>query len=184
MEKTMITAIIVAIVSFIMQKTLANLIYGIAVFFARPFKKGDKIIIRSHNAELASGNVMSIGPLYVKIKEYNRDVRIIPNSLLESCVLINSDYKDGVNYTSRVMLTLDSDIQKAKEIILETLVQNKNTQNTEENTHLIVKLEDGGAVIEYNVRTEDVISSFDTCSDITEELIKKFRNCKEDIKPF
>lgn len=52
MDKTIITAVIIAAASFIMQKTLGNILYGIIIFISRPFKKGDKVSIKWNANEI------------------------------------------------------------------------------------------------------------------------------------
>lgn len=174
MDTTIITAVVIAGLSFILQKTLSNIIYGLIMLLTRPFKKGDKITVIDRSREIASGKVFKITPLHVHIKAYNRDVSIIPNSLLETCVIKNSDYKEGVNHTECIMLTLDSNLKKAKKIVLEELVQHPKTFNSKDNTHIIVKVDSGAILMEYNVRTSDVNASFDVSSEICESLITKF----------
>ena len=173
MEKTILTAIVVAAASFILQKTLNNLIYGCVIFLTRPFKKGDKISIQQSGRELASGNVIKRGVLHIHIQDYNRNVHIIPNSVLESCTIVNSDFKSGVNYINHIEVDFDSDIKRAKEIILDAVLNHPSTENTEENTHLICKFDVNGIIIEYNVRTPDTATSFDVCSAVLEEIILK-----------
>ena len=178
MNTTILTAIIIAAASFILQKTLNNFIYGFVIFITRPFKKGDKIVIKHNGNEIASGNVVKRGILHVQIKDYNRNVCIIPNSVLESCTIINSDYKSGVNYINQIKIDFDSDIAKAKEIIMDSVLGHPQTENTNENTHIICKNSERGIIMEYNVRTPDVITSFDVCSDIVEDVMTKIQKCE------
>lgn len=175
MDKTIITAVIIAAASFIMQKTLGNILYGVIIFISRPFKKGDKVSIKWNANEIASGHIIKRTPLHIYVKNYERDVAIIPNSLLENCTVINSDYKHGVNYTNYIKISFDSDIAKTKELIKGFLVNNPGTHNDETNTFIILKTEPGGIVVEYNVRTDDVDKSFDICSDIKEKIITEIQ---------
>ena len=175
MEKTILTAVIVAAMSFVLQKTLNNFIYGIVILVTRPFKKGDKISVRQNGREIASGKVIRRGILHVRIKDYNRDVCIIPNSVMEGCTIVNSDYKTGVNYNNRIKISFDSDIDEAKRIIKDIVLSHEETFNTEDNTYLICKAESDGLAIDYNVRTVDVNTSFDVCGEITESIVKEFQ---------
>ena len=179
MEKTVLTAIIVAAASFVLQKTLNNIIYGFVILVTRPFKKGDKVIIKQSGREIASGNVIKRGILHIHIKDYNRNVCIIPNSVLESCTILNSDYKSGVNHISSVKVSFDSDMDKAREIILDAVLRHEKTENTKDNTNIICKAEDGGVLIEYNVRTPDINTSFDVCSDIVADVVKEIQKCDD-----
>ena len=178
MDKTILTAVIVAACSFILQKTLNNLLYGFVILISRPFKKGDKISIRQMDRELASGTLIKRTPLHIYVKNYERDVFIIPNSVLENCTVRNSNYKDKVNYTNYIKISFDSDIEKTRGIIEQVILNNEETLNTEENTHIVLKTSDGGLILEYNVRTEDVDKSFDVCSKIKEDIITEIQKHK------
>ena len=179
MDKTILTAVIVAAASFVMQKTLNNIIYGLVIFFTRPFRKGDKIIIRQMGRDVASGNVIRRGILHIKIQDYNRNVIIIPNSIMESCTVINSDYKNGVNYINSIKVSFDSNLEKAKAIILSAIMSHELTENTDENTHIIFKTAENGVLIEYNVRTPDTNTSFDVCSEIVNKVVTDIQSESE-----
>ncbi|MBO4235244.1 MAG: mechanosensitive ion channel [Firmicutes bacterium] len=176
MDKTILTAVIVAAASFVMQKTLNNIIYGIVIFFTRPFKKGDKIFIRQIGRDVASGNVIRRGILHLKIQDYNRNVIIIPNAIMESCIVVNSDYKNGVNYINNIKVSFDSDLEKAKAIIINAIMSHEKTENKKENTNIIFKNAENGILIEYNVRTPDTNTSFDVCSEIVERVALEIQN--------
>ena len=148
MNTAILTAVIIAAISFVLQKTLGNLIYGIIMFVTRPFEKGDKVVIIQNSREIASGKVFKCTSLHIYIKQYNRDVSILPNMVLENCVIKNSDYKDGVNHTESLQFSLDSNFKKAEKIILNTLIMCPDTYNTKENTHIICKIISGNINIE------------------------------------
>ena len=48
MTEAIITAIIVALCTILLQKNFANVISGINIKIMKPFKKGDKVIILSN----------------------------------------------------------------------------------------------------------------------------------------
>ncbi len=179
MEKTILTAVIVAAASFILQKTLNNFLYGCVILITRPFKKGDKVSIRQNGREIASGKVIRRGILHLRIKDYNRNVAIIPNSVMENCTIVNSDFKSGVNYINSVKIDYESDIEKTKQIIMDAILNHPLTQNTEDNTYIICKSENEGLVVEYNVRTPDTNTSFDVCSDIVQTVVTRIQNCED-----
>ena len=175
MDKTIITAVVIAATSFILQKTLSNLLYGIIIFIIRPFRKGDTILIQQASRDIASGKVIKKSLLYIYIKTYERDVVIVPNSLLESCVITNRDYKDNVNYIDYIKITFDSNLSKIQQKVEDVVTNHKETLNTKDNTHIILKTSDGGLIVEYNVRTENIEKSFDVCSDVKEKIIVKIQ---------
>lgn len=181
MDNAIATALIVAAATFVLQKTLGNLISGMVLIITRPFKKGDKIVLKNEKGELVSGKVIGISLLYVRIQVYNRDIMIISTSLLDQFVVVNSDYKEGVNHTEYLRFTPDSDHRKAINIIRKILIDDPRTQNTEENTDTICKFDNGFIIVQYNVRTSNVGESFKVCSDICETLIDTLR-CEDNIR--
>ncbi|MEE3344239.1 MAG: mechanosensitive ion channel domain-containing protein [Bacilli bacterium] len=169
---TILTAIIVATVTLILQKSFSNIICGINLAIRQPFKKGDRVTIKYYDKEIVSGHVIGLGLINIKIKTYDKSVYIMPTNIVDTCVVVNDDYSQGINHTEKIKISLDSNINKAKTIILATILSNDNTENTNENTHIIIKYVDSGIEIQYNVRTNSIEKSYDVCSEICEHLLK------------
>jgi len=178
---TVVTTVLVTILTLILQKAFSRFLSGISLKIARPFKKGEKITVRHISNDVASGIVLKLGFLYTKIKAYNRDVYILNNGFLDDCIIINSDYTDGVNHTEYIKVTTDSDLEKVNCVISATLCKHPNTNNTCDNTDIIFRYDSGGVLIQYNVRTNDTETSYNVSSDIAKHLIKTF-NSMEDVK--
>lgn len=176
MNSAIITAIVVAVCTLILQKSFTNIISGVNLLIMRPFKKGDKVSIRYNGNEIASGHVSRVGFMRTRIKAYDRDIYILANSVLDSCVIVNSDYKAGVNHIEKIRISLDSNISKVKAVILETLIKHDVATNTQSNTNITLKYEDGGITVKYNVRTETTDESYIVCSEVCEHLVSVFSN--------
>ena len=109
-------------IGFAAKDTLSNLIAGILLIIDRPFEIGDRIEVWSAPAGSATwGDVIDIGLRATKIRTTDNIVIIIPNNEIMM--------RDIVNYTIitskiRVRINIgvayDTDIPKAKEIIIET----------------------------------------------------------------
>ncbi len=112
-------------VGFAAKDTLSNLIAGVLLIIDRPFEIGDRIEVWSAPAGSASwGDVIDIGLRATKIKTTDNIIIVIPNNEIMK--------RDIVNYTLlssniRVRINLgvsyDTDIQLAKEVILEVASQ-------------------------------------------------------------
>lgn len=174
MDTAITTALIIAAATFVLQKTLGNLISGLVLIITRPFKKGDKVVLKNEKGELVSGRIVSISLLYIKIQVYNRDIMVISTSMIDQFAVVNSDLKQGVNHTEYIRLSLDSDHRKAVSIIKDILINDSRTQNVPENTDVICKYDNGMITVHYNVRTANVDESFQVCSDICETLLERF----------
>lgn len=180
MDNAIATALIIAAATFILQKTLGNLISGLVLIITRPFRKGDKVVLKNEKGELVSGKIVSISLLYIKIQVYNRDIMVIPTALMDQFAVVNSNLKQGVNHTELIRFSLNSNHRKAVGIIRDVLVNDTRTQNYADNTDVICKYDNGLLAIHYNVRTASVDESFQVCSDICETLLERFAG-EEDI---
>lgn len=169
---TIVTAIVVAIVTIILQRSFSNIISGINLALRKPFKRGDRITLKYYDREIVSGHIMDLKLTKIKIKTYDKSIYILPTNIVDSCVIINEDLDKGINHTEKIKFSLDSNIAKAKAIIMATLLQNEFTTNTDDNTHIIIHYDNGGVELQYNVRTDSIEKSYDICSDICEHLIK------------
>lgn len=179
MDKTIITALIVAVGTLILQKVFLNLIYGVSLLFTNTFKKGEKIVITKNGNEIASGHVISRGLLQTKLKAYNRDVYILSNSELANCCVINSDYKQRTNHIDYLKFSLDSNLDVIFNVILNELYDNEDTLNTSENTNIIFRYDNGSIRVQYNIRTLDIDKSYVASSNICRNLIQKFNLMKD-----
>lgn len=170
-----VTTVCIAAVTFIMQRVLGNIFSGIALMISRPFKKNDKVLLKYTNGnEIISGRVMSMNIMHVKIKTYTRDICIIPSCQFDNLVIINSDLKDGVNHTESIGISLDSNVDKAIALIRANILDNIMTDNTNENTQITCKVVGNQLIMTYNVRTFNVDTSFEVCTDITKRIVRDF----------
>ncbi|MCR4705715.1 MAG: mechanosensitive ion channel family protein [Lachnospiraceae bacterium] len=170
-----VTTVVIAAFTFVMQKVLSNVFSGVALIISRPFKKGDKVMIKYLNGnEIISGRVERISVMHVKIKTYNRDICIIPSNQFDNLVIINRDLSGGVNHTETIGITPNSNIDKAIALIRATVLNDVQTENTDENTQITCKVVGDRLVLTYNVRTYNVDTSFEVCSDITRRIVRNF----------
>ena len=64
---TIVTAIVVAIVTIILQRSFSNIISGINLALRKPFKKGDRITLKYYDREIVSGHIMDLKLTKIKI---------------------------------------------------------------------------------------------------------------------
>ena len=173
MKTSIIVAIIVAIATIMLQQTLTKVIIGISIKVAKPFKEGDSIIVHQGMAEIASGKVMAVGLMRTKIKSYEQNVYIIPNSVLDTCTVTNIDYETGINHIETIQLDTSQSmyLDQLVSFIKETLIHHSGTQNTADNTYITYKLNGSKIVVSYNVRTLDIAASYDISSEITKRIL-------------
>lgn len=99
------------------KETLTNMISGFSIMIDRPFRQGDRV-------ELATGeigDVQEIGLRSTRIKTFDNTILVVPNTTLVNASLVNYCYPDfKVKTRVKVGIAYGSDIEKAKEIMLET----------------------------------------------------------------
>ena len=170
------SALILAIATFAAQKVLANLISGISLSVIRPFNIGDKIIVSSGGSILSEGIVTDINIRHTIIQKFDGRCDIIPNGVIDECVITNSDTLENIGSFLEVEISYESDADKACEILERIVYENPLTLNTPESTHVLVRgFETNGVALKVLVTTANLNDSFTGCSNIRKEILKQFR---------
>lgn len=171
-----IFTILIAVTTFICQKTLSNIIAGSLLRASRPFSKNDHITAMQGSAQIGSGRVMKIGLFNVVLKTYEKQIITIPNAkVLDDCIIINNTKNPKFNQIQKIEVSLDSNIDDAKKLISDILIVNNLTYNTAENTVITLKLLKNSLELTYNVKTRDLDDSYKACNVVLEEIIKKIQ---------
>ncbi len=114
--------ILAVVVGFAAQQTFSNIISGIFIAIFRPFRVGDKITIENEY-----GEVEDITLRHTVINTWQNIRIIIPNSKINDLSIKNFSIKDPkVLSTLDIGISYDSDIDKARKIMLEEA--NKNSK--------------------------------------------------------
>ena len=93
------STLIIAIVTFAAQQTLGNIIAGFSLSITHPVEIGHKVRIVSGGSIVAEGIIKDITIRHVVIQQYDGQTCIVPNSLVDSSVIVNTNYLDRVgNY--------------------------------------------------------------------------------------
>ena len=132
-EITSIAALIASAgvgISLAMQGALSNFAGGVLLLVIRPFKKGDYIEIPNANVE---GVVEEIAIYYTTIKTVFGEVIKIPNSQLTNNSVKNRSGDDKRALVINVDVDYDTDIDKARAIIMELIKSEESIINGTEN---------------------------------------------------
>lgn len=100
-----------------LQGALSNFVGGIFILITKPFKVGDYIMDASGN----EGTVSDISIIYTKIKTVENCVIVVPNGTLANSAVVNYTASRKRQYNLRVGIDYNSDIKKARDIILDIL---------------------------------------------------------------
>ena len=173
--------ILAIIIGFAAQKTLANIISGISIAIYTPFRIGDRIKVGDE-----FGDVESLTLRHTVIKTWDNRRIIIPNALIAEREIINYSIKEErLWWTVNIGISYDSDIDKAKKIMLKVAKEHpdvyvpdvKNEEGVLEKKVPEVKVTECGD-FSVNLRlyfwVEKPSKAWFTGFDITEKIKKEF----------
>ena len=167
-------SIIVAVATFAAQKALGNVISGFAISASKPYKIGEKIKVMKNGTTIAEGIITDMTLRHTIITTYDEQTEIVPNSLMDESVIVNSNFTESVGRFFEVQISYDSDIDKAISLLNE--VCEKEPLVTKHNEPLVSRYEYSGIVLKATIFTESVSDNFKACSNIRKELITVFKD--------
>lgn len=172
MNSQLTFTLLVAILTFIFQRSLTNVISGILLRIAKPFKKNDSVTILQGHANLVSGRIDSIGLISTLVKTYEKQFVSIPNAmLLDNCTIINHTRNPKFNFMQKIDLSTDSDILEVKKFIKDLVIAHPLTYNTLENTKIKCRIVNNTLEVTYNVKTINMEDSYIACDEILDSIL-------------
>ena len=106
--------ILAVAIGFASQQAFSNIISGIFLVIFKPFRVNDRLRVK----EIYAGVVEDITLRHTVIRDPENRRIIIPNSVIATEVIVNSDYSDGkICKYVEFAVSLNTDIDKAKRII-------------------------------------------------------------------
>lgn len=168
-------SLIIAIATFAAQQALANVISGISISASKPYNVDEKIRVIQGGTVIAEGIVKDVMMRHTVIYQFNGESCIVPNSVMDASVIINTNYTENVGNFVEVEIAYDADIEKAIRIMREVCVNNEMTLNTEKSIVTASGYTQNGVILKTTVWTENLNDSFRACSDIRIALLREFR---------
>lgn len=110
-------ALLVAILTFAAQQTLGNIISGFSVSVSKPLDIGDKVKLMQDGTIIAEGIVKGMTVRHVVIEQFDGQSCIVPNSMVDKCVIVNTNFVEHVGNFMEIEVAMDTDIEKAKSVI-------------------------------------------------------------------
>ena len=168
-------SLMVAIATFAAQQALANVISGISLSISRPYNVDEKIRVVQGSSVIAEGMVKDITIRHTVIRQFNGECCIVPNSVMDTAVITNTNFTENVGNFMEIEVSYDSDIDLAMHEMQKICIENVLTLNTEENKVFIKTYTSNGVILKTTIWTRNLDDSFQACSDIRVDLIKKFK---------
>lgn len=177
MTKTFLTnsALLVAVLSFLLQNTLKNILAGALLLSSETFKINQRI--RLPEKEI-SGTIETINMRHTIIHLSTNERAIVPNSLLNDAIIVNNDLTDSTTvYPLIITINLNKDLLKAKQIVRDVIQKNPNVLNKDSYT-IITTLTKDTVELKTLIKTKDLDTSFETLSNLREKIIIKLNEEK------
>lgn len=127
-----------------MQGSLSNLAGGVLILMLKPFRVGDYIIESGHGTE---GTVKEIGIFYTKLMTIDGKVVVLPNGNLANNSITNATDSPIRRVDLTVGISYDSDIKKAKEVLLKLMDSDADVLHSEPTLVFVDALADSAVVI-------------------------------------
>jgi small-conductance mechanosensitive channel len=173
--------IITAIMVFASQQAFSNIISGIFIVIFQPFRVNDHIKI----GDLFVGYVEDITLRHTVIRNYENRRIIIPNSVISSETIINSNIvEDKICNYFELGISYDSDIDKAIEIIRDEAMKHPNyidnrseaerKDNSPEIVIRVIELADWSVNLRAYIWSENSPSGFIMKCDLRKSIKERF----------
>ncbi len=164
---------------------IMSFLSGMFILGDKPFEIGDFIEVPSLNI---TGEIVDVGMRITKIKSTRGNLVVVPNNEIIKTNIIN--YKKEFPYVKivkKVQISYDSDIEKAKEVILDVLKSDKDicegeVYYGEEKIDInpkvfVLEFADSGINIEFWfwIKGYDELKEKEVASRVQERIFKKFK---------
>ncbi len=180
----MSSSLIVAVLGFIFQEGISNIIHGFLISLFQPFNIGDRVRITVDGLSI-TGYIDAISLRHTVIINILDSSRVIvPNSKMDTCVIENT-YIDNEASNSAfldISITYESDLEKAVALLRQVVQEHPSVAEerrrrgiTDPVPVLVWDLEDSGILLRATVITKTVEENFVVCSDIRRTLIRRFK---------
>ncbi|MEM4367363.1 MAG: mechanosensitive ion channel [Candidatus Anstonellales archaeon] len=178
-------------VALALQDTLTNFFAGVHIFIDRPFKTGDFIELAGLGTTTPNllGRVEHVGWRTTKIRDFQNNVFIIPNSKVAQTTIKNfeMEYDRGTIVVLEVGVAYGNDIDKVKESLIKA---GKAVQSREEGANKNREVEarfdrfgDSAMIFKLFMPVVDYKHNFTILHKTAREVVRQFKKDKIEI-PF
>ena len=174
-------SLILALATFAAQQALGNVISGISLSVSKPYNVDEKIRVLQGGTVLAEGLVKDVTLRHTLIYQFNGETCIVPNSVMDSAVVINTNFTENIGNYVEIEIGYGADIEKAIGIMRQICVEHELTLNTEANAVTASGYTQNGVILKTIIWTRNLNDSFRACSDIRVALVREFGKCGIEI---
>jgi len=166
------SALIVAVIGFLLQNTLKNILAGALLLSSETFKIGDRIRLPN---EKITGTIELINMRHTTIALPTNEQAIIPNSLLNDAIVINNDlHGQETSYPLIITLSVKEDLEKARTLVREVITNHPNILNKQDET-IFTSLTNSTIELKTMIETKDIQTSFSTISELRLQVVQSLK---------
>ena len=166
--------LIIAVATFAAQAALGNVVSGFVLSSNRPCNINQYVILKQGDTVIAEGTVTDMTIRHVVIRQGDGQRAIIPNSVVDKCVIVNTNWEEHVGRMLEIQVGYDSDIALARKLILKEVKADPRAVEKERTVVSVARLADSGIVLKFGVWAKNTESSFALCSALREGIVKSF----------
>ena len=168
-------AVVLAVLSFGAQQAMGNVVSGFFISASKPYELNDKIKIVNGGSILAEGIVKDITIRHTVVETFDGQTCIIPNSTMDSAVIVNTTYTENVGNFFTIEISYESDVDTAIKIIKDLIVNHEKTLNDADSTTVsLTQMTENGLLLKSTIWTKTLNDNFVACSDIRKQVLKEF----------
>lgn len=167
-------AVFLTVLSFGAQQAMGNIVSGFFISASKPYELEDKIKVVSSGSILAEGIVKDITTRHTVVRTLDGQTCIIPNSVMDSSVIINSTFTENVGNFLTIEISYESDVDKAMAILKKLVTAHKLTLNDDSTTVSLSEMTTNGLILKTTVWTKTLGDNFSACSDIRMQVLDEY----------
>ena len=158
-------SLIIAVATFAAQQALGNVISGFFISATKPCEIGQKVKIMSGGNVIAEGIVRDMTV---------RQSYIVPNSLADSSVIVNTNFVEDVGNYIEIEVGYDTDVEEARKIIQKICDEDPRILNNQKTKVLVSAITANGMLLKFTIWSKDLNDSFEACSNVRQRLVSEF----------
>ncbi len=170
MTKTFLTnsALLVAVLGFLLQNTLKNILAGALLLSSETFKIGQRIRLPEKDI---SGVIEKINMRHTVIHLTTNERAVVPNYLLNEAIIVNNDLLDSTTvYPLIITIQLNKDLDTAKQTIHDAIENHEDVLNKDADI-IVTTVTKDTVELKTLIKTRDLDTSFNTLSDLREQVL-------------
>ena len=150
------------------------MISGFFISATKPCEIGQKVKIMSGGNVIAEGIVRDMTVRHIFIEQFDGQSYIVPNSLADSSVIVNTNFVEDVGNYIEIEVGYDTDVEEARKIIQKICDEDPRILHNQKTKVLVSAITANGMLLKFTIWSKDLNDSFEACSNVRQRLVSEF----------